>query len=534
MNRSRMAITGGFGAGAIAGLYLASRVSYLLFHSLAELFAIVIAGCIFVIAWHSREILQNSYLRFLGPAYLSVGFLDLLHTLSYQGMGVFPAEGPNIATQLWIAARYLEAVSLAAAPLVAGRRARVEYILLVYGGVTALLAASILAWDLFPACFEPESGLTPFKKTSEYIICLLLAGAVVRLYHYRDRFDPAVFRLLTGSILLTILGELSFTAYVSVYGFFNLLGHFFKVASFYLIYKAFVETGFERPHRILYNDLTQSRERLSWEAHMNAALAELARSLIGQTDIEAVAGLVLHHGRQLTHSGWGVASYVDVETGRDIVAARSGDPPEAAVSGTEEGAGDAASGEGEGQILSAVSDIDGERVGRILLGGGRTGYRDRDRRLVERLADLYALAIQRYRREAEERQRLKADRNSLDRLHSGASPVSRKSLGQGGLQDTAPGQFRELIREHGEILERRMAARAYKTAPKGTDGIRDLADRLGGLQANPRDVIEIHMHSLEEKSRGVTHKKAMAYADEGRLMALELMGHLAAYYRLQC
>jgi hypothetical protein len=47
-------------------------------------------------------------------------------------------------------------------------------------------------------------------------------------------------------------------------------------------------------------------------------------------------------------------------------------------------------------------------------------------------------------------------------------------------------------------------------------------------------VIEIHITSLEEKSRLASHKKAMAYADEGRLMALELMGHLAGYYRLQC
>jgi hypothetical protein len=358
-------------------------------------------------------------------------------------MGVLPDHGPNLPTQLWIAARYVESLSLLAAPFIPGRRARVEYILAGYGILTVLLTASILAWDLFPDCFVPGTGLTPFKKLSEYAICLLLSGAVIRLYRHRDRFDPAVFRLLTGSILLTILGELSFTAYVSVYGFFNLVGHLIKVASFYLIYKAFVETGFESPHRILYNDLARSRERLAWEAAMDAALAELGRSLIVQTAIEPVSRLVLRHGRELTASRWGIASYVDIETGRDVVAAESGNPPENGYPDDRpDGASDPDRSAG---ILSAESTIDGDRVGRILLGGAPRRYRDRDRQLLDRLADLYALAIQRSRREAEEQQRLKADRTSMDNLHSGPLPVSRQALGQGGLKASIPDRFRVLV-----------------------------------------------------------------------------------------
>ena len=41
-------------------LYIISRHNYLLFHSLAEAFSIVIAFCIFILAWNSR--------RLMGPA----------------------------------------------------------------------------------------------------------------------------------------------------------------------------------------------------------------------------------------------------------------------------------------------------------------------------------------------------------------------------------------------------------------------------------------------------------------------------------
>ena len=95
-----------FGACVLVSLYVISLRNYLLFHSIAEVFSIVIAFSIFVIAWNSRRVLENGYLLFLGIAYLFIGALDLLHTLAYTGMGVFPGTGTNLATQIWISGRY--------------------------------------------------------------------------------------------------------------------------------------------------------------------------------------------------------------------------------------------------------------------------------------------------------------------------------------------------------------------------------------------------------------------------------------------
>ncbi len=41
-------------------LFFTSRYNYLLFHSLAEIFSILIAFGIFVIAWNCRRILKNN------------------------------------------------------------------------------------------------------------------------------------------------------------------------------------------------------------------------------------------------------------------------------------------------------------------------------------------------------------------------------------------------------------------------------------------------------------------------------------------
>ncbi|UCE33123.1 MAG: PAS domain-containing sensor histidine kinase, partial [Deltaproteobacteria bacterium] len=101
----------------LLGLYLTSHFGYLLFHGIAEIFGVVVACGIFMVAWNSRRFLDNHYLLFVGIAYLFIALLDLIHTFAYTGMGVFPGHTTNLPTQLWIAARYTESVSFVLAPL---------------------------------------------------------------------------------------------------------------------------------------------------------------------------------------------------------------------------------------------------------------------------------------------------------------------------------------------------------------------------------------------------------------------------------
>ncbi len=247
-------------AAILAALYLSSLYSYLLFHSLAELFGVVVAAGIFIVAWNSRRILENNYLLLLGVAYLFIGCLDLVHTLAYNGMGVFPGYETNLPTQLWISARYLESISLLIAPLFIGRRLIPAPALGLYAAATAALLALIFT-GVFPDCFLEGKGLTLFKKTSEYIISFILFGSISLLYTRRAMFDTGIFRLLVASITLTICSELAFTFYVHAYGFSNLVGHYLKIISFVLIYRALIESGLTRPYDLLFRDLKQSEEK---------------------------------------------------------------------------------------------------------------------------------------------------------------------------------------------------------------------------------------------------------------------------------
>ncbi|MBN1375048.1 MAG: GGDEF domain-containing protein [Dehalococcoidia bacterium] len=246
----------------LCGLYFTSLYSYILFHSLIEIFSVIITSCIFIIAWNSRRFLDNNYFLFIGVAFLFITTIDIAHTLAYKGMGVFQGYDANLPTQLWIAMRYMVAISFMIAPLTINRKMKVAPVFVVYALLTVLLFLSIFYWTIFPDCFIEGKGLTPFKIVSEYVICLILLGSIALLFYQRKTFDSNVFRLLVASIILGILAEFAFTTYVSVYGFANLVGHILICISFYLVYKAIIETGLTKPYDLLFRNLKQSEEEL--------------------------------------------------------------------------------------------------------------------------------------------------------------------------------------------------------------------------------------------------------------------------------
>ena len=250
----------------LVGLYLTSLVNYLLFHSLIELYSIVVAFCVFIIAWHSRHYIQNPYLLFIGLAYFFIAFLDLFHTLSYKGMPVF-TDYAFYANQLWIGARLMESTTLLLGFFYLRRRKHVDpfKIVAAYSVVTILLMLSIFQWKVFPECFVEGYGLTPFKKIAEYVICLILLLSLLLLRASKNDFAPRTYRFIFYAIVFTVLSELSFTLYVDNYGFSNLVGHYLKLFSFFMVYRAIIITGIEEPHNLIFRELEKANQKLSEE-----------------------------------------------------------------------------------------------------------------------------------------------------------------------------------------------------------------------------------------------------------------------------
>lgn len=247
----------------VAALYAISRTNYLLYHSLAELFSIVIASGVFVIAWNARDYGEAAPYVFLGIAYLAVAVLDTFHTLTYPGMTIFSPDR-FYANQIWIATRFIESSSLVlffAFPPKLGTL-RYGHVLAIYAFLVFAVLGSVVVWEVFPAAFVAGRGQTPFKIIGEYVVVGILAVAGYLLWLNRDRFDAVVWKLLGASIAATMFAELFFTLYQDNYGVTNFVGHLLKIASYAFVYKAIIESRLRRPYETIFRDLRQNEESL--------------------------------------------------------------------------------------------------------------------------------------------------------------------------------------------------------------------------------------------------------------------------------
>lgn len=250
----------------LLGLYTLSLYNYLLFHSLTEVFTVIISLAIFLIVWNSRQFIQNNYFIIIGISFGIIGFLDLFHAFIYKGTSIVTIGGnSNQATQLWIASRYLTSLSFFIAAFFIRKKISAKIVLTLNLLVLAAIFLSIFYFHNFPLCYIEGTGLTPFKKVSEYIISLIFLADLILLHIRRRDFDKKVYNLLSLVLVIMIVAELMFTLYVGVYDHFNLIGHLLRILAVYFSYIAIVEYSLKRPFRLIFKNLKDSETALDKE-----------------------------------------------------------------------------------------------------------------------------------------------------------------------------------------------------------------------------------------------------------------------------
>lgn len=254
-----------FGSGAIAGFGLLTALlavlwaaNFLLFHTLAELFSIVVGFAAVVVAWYSRDWVGRNYLLLLGVSQFFVGGLDILHVLSYKGAGIIDARGGNLPTQFWLAGRMFEALCFLVAVWAPQRRYGERWLVGVLSALFVALVAGIFA-DLLPATFVPGSGVTPFKMGGEFVVVGLYVAVLTLLRRRSGDYDPAIYALLCLSVAAKLATEVCFSWYTDMFGLTHLIGHLLKILGAWAFLKAVVDSGVRRPQSLIFGALSRER-----------------------------------------------------------------------------------------------------------------------------------------------------------------------------------------------------------------------------------------------------------------------------------
>ena len=111
------------------------------------------------------------------------------------------------------------------------------------------------------------------------------------------------------------------------------------------------------------------------------------------------------------------------------------------------------------------------------------------------------------------------------------SPVTGRSLGMQSLRDKAPEEFESLLNVYDTLLDMLLERQARRLVDDYEARLLRFAERLGMINAGPRDVVAIHKAAIAAKIAREPAMKTKAYCEEGRLLILQVMGHLASFYR---
>ena len=281
-----------------AVLLAVSSYNFLLFHTLAELFAIIVAILLSVVAWQMYPFTRNNFLMYLGCGYFWIGVLDLVHTFSYENMNLLHFGGSNSSAQFWIFTRYMEVALLVTAPYFLNQSLHRTSIFVGF----FLLSAVGFTWIVsggFPTAFVDGVGLTPFKIYSEYLIVGMLLLAIAHLWKKKHLIEARILHIMIASMLFTMAAELAFTFYISVFGLSNLVGHIFKLFSYWLIFMAVIRTTLHEPFKAMargastYDAVPDATVILDSEGlirQVNHAAAKLASKAV-----ENLLGRHVHH-----------------------------------------------------------------------------------------------------------------------------------------------------------------------------------------------------------------------------------------------
>lgn len=227
---------------------------YLSLHTLMETLSIAVAMMVVAVGWNYRQSHNTQNLVLLACLFFAVGILDFLHMVSYAGMPEFLS--PNDTDKhlnFWLSARFVAALALlvvSVCPWETSVSKKFQYALFsATCAITALFAALVVyRQDLFPHWFIPGQGLTPLKKLLEYVFILMnIATAIVLWIKMRQ---PQSFKasLLFAAVCTMAMSEFFFTLYTTLTGAYNVLGHIYKVISYYFIYRAVVFEAIEQPY----------------------------------------------------------------------------------------------------------------------------------------------------------------------------------------------------------------------------------------------------------------------------------------------
>ncbi|OGO79481.1 MAG: hypothetical protein A2Y23_07180 [Clostridiales bacterium GWB2_37_7] len=233
------------------------------FHTIAELFNVIIAFSAFIIVLNTYNISQNSYLTFLGIAFGFVSVFELIHLLTSAGIDILSLHNINMDLMISIIPRLLQSFSLLISFLFIKRSLNIIWTVTTYCLTTIALIAGIIYTGNRLELYTANIDFIALFEVLEITIVLFFSASLVILIVERKNLKFRVYKYMLLSLLASISVDILIVIDANMNSMINVSAHILKFISFFCIYKAVIQNTLRNPVDSMFYELDMVKNELA-------------------------------------------------------------------------------------------------------------------------------------------------------------------------------------------------------------------------------------------------------------------------------
>ncbi|MDF2892139.1 MAG: histidine kinase [Clostridia bacterium] len=250
-------------AGIIALALGLGYFNTLTFHTVAELFTVIIAFSAFIIVLNTYNISQNSYLTFLGIGFGFVSVFEILHVITYAGTDIFLLNNPNVNLLVSIVPRLLQSVVILVSFIFINRKINIAWSVATYCFVTMALIAGLFYSGSSILIYIDVKKFTTFYQALEITAAVLFSVALVILMVNMKSFKFRIYKYMLFSLVASVLADILLVMGANMNSMVNVSSHILKFIASFCIYKAVIQNTLRNPVDSMFFELDMVKNELA-------------------------------------------------------------------------------------------------------------------------------------------------------------------------------------------------------------------------------------------------------------------------------